>query len=146
VRPARRDFLAPNRFEMSIGALLVRLLVGTARPDGPTYLEENDMPKYVLAYHGGRRPESPAEQAKVMDAWIAWFGTLGDAVVDGGNPTGAAKTVSSDGSITDGGGANPLNGYSLVTATDLNAAVGLAKGCPILSAGGSVEVAEAIDM
>ncbi len=104
------------------------------------------MPKYVLAYHGGRRPETPAEQAQVMDAWIAWFGNLGDTVVDGGNPTGAAKTVSADGSITDGGGANPLNGYSLVTATDLDAAVGLAKGCPILSAGGSVEVAEAIDM
>ena len=61
-------------------------------------------------------------------------------------PTGAAKTVSANGSITDGGGANPLNGYSLLTATDLDAAVGLAKGCPILSAGGSVEVAEAIDM
>jgi hypothetical protein len=104
------------------------------------------MPKYVLAYHGGRRPESPAEQTKVMDAWIAWFGALGDAVVDGGNPTGAAKTVSSDGSITDGGGPNRLNGYSLVTAADLDAAAGLAKGCPILSAGGSVEVAEAIDM
>jgi hypothetical protein len=104
------------------------------------------MPKYVLAYHGGSRPESPAEQAKVMDAWIAWFGTLGDAVVDGGNPTGAAKTVSSDGSIIAGGGANPLNGYSVLTATDLDAAVGLAKGCPILIAGGSVEVAEALDM
>ena len=75
------------------------------------------MPKYVLAYHGGRRAETPAEQAKVMDAWVAWFAGLGDAVVDGGNPTGAAKTVSSDGSITDGGGANALNGYSLLTAT-----------------------------
>jgi hypothetical protein len=104
------------------------------------------MPKYVLAYHGGRRPETPAEQAQVMDAWIAWFGNLGDAVVEVGNPTGAAKTVSADGSITDGGGANPLNGYSVLTATDLDAAVGLAKGCPILSAGGSVEVAEAIEM
>ena len=104
------------------------------------------MPKYVLAYHGGSRPQTPAEQAQVMDAWIAWFGTLGDAVADVGNPTGAAKTVSADGSITDGGGANALNGYSLLAATDLDAAVGLAKGCPILSAGGSVEVAEAIDM
>ena len=65
------------------------------------------MPKYVLAYHGGSRAESPAEQAKVMDAWIAWFGTLGDAVVDGGNPTGAAKTVSSDGSITAAGAPTP---------------------------------------
>jgi len=104
------------------------------------------MPKYVLAYHGGSRAESPAEQAKVMDAWIAWFGTLGDAVVDGGNPTGASKTVKPDGSAVDGGGANPITGYSLISATDLDAAVSLAKGCPIFASGGTVEVAEAIDM
>ena len=66
-------------------------------------------------------------------------------MIDGGNPTGLAKTVTS-GAVKDGGGANPLTGYSLLTAADINAAVALAKGCPILDAGGSVEVAEAIDM
>jgi len=104
------------------------------------------MPKYVLAYHGGGMAATEAEQAATMDKWIAWFGTLGAAVVDGGNPISAAKTLKSDGSVSDGGGANPVTGYSLVTATDLDSAVALAKGCPILEAGGSVEVAEAIDM
>jgi hypothetical protein len=104
------------------------------------------MPKYVFAYHGGSRPESEAEQAAVMTAWINWFGTLGEAVVDGGNAVGASRTIVADGSTSDGGGTNPLTGYSLVNASDLDAAVSLAKGCPILSAGGSVEVAEAIDM
>lgn len=105
------------------------------------------MPKYVFAYHGGGRPpQSPADQAAVMAAWGAWFGTLGDAVVDGGAPVGASKTVKSDGSTSDGGGANPLSGYSVISATDLNAAVSLAKGCPLLAAGGTVEVAETIDM
>jgi len=103
------------------------------------------MPKYVLAYHGGSMPETAAAQEKVMAAWGAWFGSLGEAVIDGGNPTGLAKTVTS-GAVKDGGGANPLTGYSLLTAADINAAVALAKGCPILKAGGSVEVAEAIDM
>ena len=56
-----------------------------------------------------------------------------------------AKTVSA-GSVADGGGANPLTGYSLITAADLDAAVEAAKGCPILESGGSVEVAETIDM
>jgi hypothetical protein len=66
------------------------------------------MPKYVLALpRRPPRPETPAEQAQGMTSWAAWFSNLGDAVVDGGNPTGAAKTVSADGSITDGGGANP---------------------------------------
>jgi hypothetical protein len=104
------------------------------------------MPKYVLAYHGGSMAATEAEQAAAMAAWGAWFGTLGDAIVDGGNPTGASKTVTADGSTVDGGGANPLSGYSLVTATDLDAAVSLAKGCPILSSGGTVEVAETIEM
>ena len=103
------------------------------------------MPKYVLAYHGGSMPETAAAQEEAMAAWGAWFGSLGAAVIDGGNPTGLAKTVTS-GAVRDGGGANPLTGYSLLTAADINAAVALAKGCPILDAGGSVEVAEAIDM
>ena len=108
--------------------------------------EENPMPKYVLAYHGGGMPESEADQAAVMEAWGAWFGTMGDAVIDGGNPTGASKTLASDGSTSDGGGANPISGYSLVKAADLDSAVSLAKGCPILAAGGTIEVAETIDM
>jgi len=103
------------------------------------------MPKYVLAYHGGGMAP-PDQQEAVMNAWIAWFGSLGEAVVDGGNPTGASSTVASDGSVSAGGGANPISGYSLITAADLHAATVLAKGCPILAAGGSVEVAEAIDM
>jgi hypothetical protein len=103
------------------------------------------VPKYVLAYHGGSMPEDPAAQAEGMAAWGAWFGSLGDAVIDGGNPTTVSKTVTAK-SVTDGGGANPLSGYSLLTAADLDAAVTLAKGCPILAVGGSVEVAEALDM
>ena len=105
------------------------------------------MPKYVFAYHGGgQMPQSEAEQQAVMDAWISWFASLGAAVVDGGNPVGRAATLAADGSTSEGGGANPLTGYSLVTASDLDAALTLAKGCPILAAGGSVEVAETIDM
>ena len=104
------------------------------------------MPKYVIAYHGGSMPETAAAQEKTMAAWIGWFASLGEAVIDGGNPTGQAKTVKADGSVVNDGGANPVSGYSLLTAADIDAAVVLAKGCPILEAGGSVEVAEAIDM
>jgi hypothetical protein len=104
------------------------------------------MPKYVLAYHGGSMPDSEAERAAGMAAWGAWLGSLGDAVVDAGHPTGPSKTIVADGSTRDGGGANPLSGYSLINATDLDTAVTLAKGCPIFAGGGTVEVAEAIEM
>lgn len=102
------------------------------------------MPKFVFAYHGGKMPESPEEGAKVMAAWGAWFETLGDAIVDGGGPVGMSKTVTADG-VSDGGGANPLSGYSVVNADNLDAAAEMAKGCPILDAG-SVEVSEVLDM
>ena len=55
-------------------------------------------------------------------------------------------TVASDGSSSEGGGANPATGYSLVEANDLEDALAKAKGCPILEAGGTVEVAQAFDM
>ena len=104
------------------------------------------MAKYVLVYHGGGGMETEEEQAAVYEAWGAWFGSLGDSVVDGGNPIGQAKTIASDGSVSDGGGSNPATGYSLINAADLDEAVTKAKGCPVLASGGSVEVAEAIDM
>jgi hypothetical protein len=103
------------------------------------------MTKFVFAYHGGKAPESPEEGAKVMAAWQAWFGSMGDAVVDGGNPVGPSKTVSAGG-VADDGGSNPLSGYTLIDAADIDAAVKHAQGCPILSDGGSVEVAEAMEM
>jgi len=104
------------------------------------------MPKYVFAYHGGKMPETEEEGAKVMADWMAWFGSMGDAVVDGGNPVGPSSTLKSDGSVSCDGGANPLSGYSLIQADDIQQATEFARGCPILQAGGSVEIAEAIDM
>ena len=62
-----------------------------------------------------------------------------------GNPAGPSKTVSADG-VADDGGSNPISGYSLVNAPDMDAAVEMAKGCPALNSGGTVEVAQAMDM
>jgi len=104
------------------------------------------MTKYVLAYHGGGMPATPEEGAKVMAAWGAWMGGLGAALVDGGNPTGPAKTIAKDGKVSDGGGPNPITGYSIVEAQSLDAAVKMASTCPILMSGGSVEVAETFNV
>jgi hypothetical protein len=104
------------------------------------------MTRYLLNYHGGGAPESPAEGEKVMKAWGDWMGSLGKALVDGGNPTGPAKTIAANGKVTEGGGANPSTGYSIIEAKNLEAAVDAAKGCPIFKSGGSVEVAELMPM
>jgi hypothetical protein len=104
------------------------------------------MPKYLLGYHGGGMPQSPEEGAKVMAAWNTWMGTLGKALVDPGNPTGPVKTIAANGKVSDGGGANPLTGYSLIEAANLDEAIELAKGCPQLLSGGSIQVAETMAM
>ncbi len=104
------------------------------------------MAKYLLIYHGGKPATDPAERKAAMDAWGAWFGGLGAAVIDGGNPTGASATVRADGSLVTGGGANPVSGYSLISASNLEDAHAKARGCPLLKTGGTIEIAEAFDM
>jgi hypothetical protein len=104
------------------------------------------MSKYLFIYHGGKAPSDPAEIKKSMDAWGNWFGSMGSAVIDGGNPVGKSSTVKSDGSLASGGGANPASGYSLIEAASLDDAHKKAKGCPILMDGGSIEVAQCMDM
>ena len=104
------------------------------------------MAKFLFVYHGGDHPESEAEVKAVLDAWGEWMGSMGAAVIDGGNPVGQSSTINSDGSVSDDGGSNPASGYGLFEASDMDDALAKAKGCPILDAGGSVEVAEAIDM
>jgi hypothetical protein len=96
---------------------------------------------YVLVYHGGGMPESEEEGQRILAAWMRWFEQLGDAVVDGGNPVAQVRTVASDGSVSIGA-PNPTTGYSVITASDIDTAVELSKGCPILQAGGSVEIGE----
>jgi hypothetical protein len=104
------------------------------------------MAKFLFVYHGGGRPESKEAQDKAMAAWGAWFGSMGKAVINGGNPVGKSWTVKGGGSVTKDGGTNPASGYSLIEAKDYDGAAALAKACPMLSSGGSVEIAEVIDM
>ncbi|MEM7461943.1 MAG: hypothetical protein AAF362_04620 [Pseudomonadota bacterium] len=103
------------------------------------------MAKFIYVYHGGTAPKDPAEVEKVMAAWNAWYGGMGDKLLDGGGPVGMSSTVTSSG-IAEDGGANPVSGFTIVEADDKAAANKLAGGCPILADGGSVEVAEVIAM
>ena len=104
------------------------------------------MAKFLFVYHGGKPPSTASEGKAVMDAWGAWFGSMGAAVIDGGNPVGPSSTVKSNGSLIDGGGANPASGYSLIEASSLADAHKKASGCPLLKAGGTIEIAQAMDM
>lgn len=104
------------------------------------------MTTYLFAYHGGTMTETEEERQAVMDAWGAWYEALGSSIVDGGAPAAQARTVSSDGRVSDGGGPNPVTGYTVVSASDMDEATAKANGCPIRDSGGSVEVVELFAM
>ena len=102
------------------------------------------MAKFVYLYRGVQMEETPEAQEQAMQAWGAWFGKLGAAVTDMGNPFSASATVG-PGGATNGGSSN-VGGYSVVTADSLADATAKVAGCPALEAGGIVEVYEAIPM
>ncbi len=102
------------------------------------------MGKYVLAYTGGSMAETPEAQEAAMKAWMGWFGTLGSAVIDAGNPFGVSTAVTGNGKT--GATKTGITGYSVVEADNLELAAKLANGCPVIDSGGTVEVFEALPM
>jgi len=92
------------------------------------------MHNYIFAYYGGKKPESPEAGAREMKRWKAWLTGLGDAVIDPGTPVGMSRTVSANG-VTDGGGANPMIGFSIIKAEGMEAALEMAQKCPFLEQG-----------
>lgn len=98
------------------------------------------MPRYIFAYHGGNAEQSPVSEQEELARWQDWKNVMGQACIDEGGPVGWAKTVRVAG-IAHNGGTNPLAGYSIVEADDIETACEMAKRCPILAHGGSVEVA-----
>ena len=103
------------------------------------------MPNYLLSFHGGHLADTPEGVAQVMDSFGRWFQDLGPALVDRGNPIGRISTVVGKEGVKDGGGPNPVTGYTVISADTLEAALELAKRCPVVVAGRSVEVGETFD-
>ena len=102
------------------------------------------MANYLFVYYGGMMAVTPAKQKKSMDAWNAWFGKLGKALVDKGAPTMPGKIVGKSGAKKITG--DPVTGYGVVKADSLDAAVTMAKGCPSIPDGGQVAVYELMPM
>ena len=105
------------------------------------------MSEFVFLYRGGERPTAPEERQQVLQKWMAWFKDLADKghLLDRGQP------LERTGKVVRGGGKSDIDGpfaetkevvggYTLIKATDLDQAVELTKGCPILQRGGDVEV------
>lgn len=108
------------------------------------------MSKFIYLYRG---PATPMDQfteeqsAAQMEAWGAWMGKVGPALVDGGAPFAGGTAVVDDGSTE--AASSDLTGYTIVEAENLEAAKAFTQGHPFLSEGNGkfrLEIFELVDM
>ena len=99
------------------------------------------MKQFVLVYLGGNQPSSKEEAQKHLDKYMGWLTSLGDTVVIPTIPLKDTTTVSSDGTVLEGG-SSAMSGFSIIKADSMQAAISIAQQCPFLEIGGTLEVSE----
>ena len=111
--------------------------------------------EYLLLFRGSQwdKGMSPEQIQKTMDQFMGWFERLKEqGKVKGGQPLEReGRVVSGKGgrTVADGPFAESkeaIGGYFLVTADSLDEAVAIAKQCPILEYGSTVEVRPIAEM
>ena len=91
------------------------------------------MKKYIFLYRGPATPSgemSEEKAAEVMGAWKSWMEGVGDALVDMGQPMANGQAVLDNGESAE---ATLLNGYTIVQAENMDAAMKMTEGHPFLS-------------
>ena len=101
------------------------------------------MPKFVFAFHGGGMPRTKEEGERVMAAWDRWYQDMGGRLADPG-PRSASQRPSTGGVAETAGPTRFRRELRLRRQHRRRRRV--AKGCPILADGGTVEVAPVMEM
>ncbi len=103
------------------------------------------MSQYVITYLGGDQPSTPEEGKQHFAKYQEWLASLGKAAVSPMNPLKDTQTVSPDG-IVSVGSSTAMSGYTVIEADSMEKALEIAKACPFLDIGGSLEVSELVQM
>ena len=105
------------------------------------------MSEFTYLFRGRKTSGSPEEMQKHFEQWVAWFKELsaagrlkgpGHPLQNTGKVVSGSQKVVKDGPYAEA--KDVVGGYIIVEADDIGQAVELSKSCPILEAGGSVEV------
>ena len=99
------------------------------------------MPQYIISYLGGNQPTTPEAGKKHFAKYMDWLKSLGDAAVSPANPLKNSNTINPDGTIIDGS-STTMSGFTIIKADSMEAALSIARACPYLEIGGSLEVSE----
>lgn len=107
------------------------------------------MAKFMILYRSSTTAReqlanaTPEQMKAGMDAWMAWAGNAGDAVVDLGAPLAYATHVDSAAAP----GAEDITGYSFLQADSAQAVAGILDGHPHLDMpGSSIDVLELLSL
>jgi hypothetical protein len=103
------------------------------------------MSQYLMTYIGGAQPASPEEGKVYFARYKQWLAELGDAAVSPAKPLKGTRTIHPDGTVSVGS-STAMSGYTIVELASMEEALDLARQCPFLEVGGSLEVSELIDM
>jgi hypothetical protein len=110
------------------------------------------MKDFLYLFRSSPPSYSPKEMQEQMQLWMTWMKDLSDnghlkSRGERLDPR-AGKVVGKDGA-TDGPfteAKDIVGGYLIISATDLDHAVKLCEGCPVIAGGGHVEVRRILKM
>jgi hypothetical protein len=111
----------------------------------PNEQGKTSMARYMIVYLGGEQPADPAESKRHFTQYKQWLSSLGNSAISPANPLKNTRTIQSDGTIITGSSA-AMSGYTLIEADSMEQALEIAKACPFLATGGSLEVSELAQM
>ena len=86
------------------------------------------MKKFVFLHYGFVTPTS-----EIGQAWGNWFESIGDKIVDSGNPFGYGREITKDGTKELPLGLNSITGYTIINAADMDEAEEIAQTCPFIT-------------
>ena len=98
------------------------------------------MAEYLIGYYGGNNPASPEEGQAHRVKWMEWIQSLGDKVVNPGQPLMNSQQIGPGVDVV-------LKGFAVVKADSMEEAMEIAHADPFLSlGGGTIQVAEMMKM
>jgi len=116
-----------------------------------THLNLKTMKEFLLLFrtdYDKVSKASPDQAEAMMKKWMDWLGGIAaqNKLTSKGNRLqSSGRIVKSDAIVTNGPYTDikeSIGGYTIIKADNYDEAVEMAKGCPVLLAGGNVEVRE----
>ena len=99
------------------------------------------MKQFVLVYLGGNQPTDPEAAQKHFTKYTEWLSSLGESLVVPTIPLKDTHNISPGGEVREGG-SSAMSGFTILKADSIDEALSIAKECPFLEIGGSLEVSE----